>query len=127
MVFASMRDEEKKMSVISKLAVGAVVLVALSGCYYYGDRYGPDRGYYGPGPGPGPYYDDGYYDGYYGNYYGGYWGGDGVFYYYDADHHYHADTSHHFRHEQFEGARQVHADHDAQHTDGGRGDHDHDH
>lgn len=76
--------------------------VALSGCYYYGDRYGYDR--YG--------YNDAYYDGYYGPYYGGYWGSDGYFYYYDSDHRYHRGDSAHFRHGQFEGSRMYRADRD---------------
>src|SRR5262249_34552073 len=78
-------ERRKIMNRFSKLATGALAAVALSGCYYYGDRYGYyDRyGYGGPG-----YYDS-YYDGYYGPYNGGYWGAEGDFYYYDADHRWH--------------------------------------
>ena len=96
------------MNRFSKLATGALAAVALSGCYYYGDRYGNyDRyGYGGPG-----YYDS-YYDGYYGPYNGGYWGAEGDFYYYDADHRYHRDSNRHFRHERFEGAASVRVDRD---------------
>lgn len=92
------------MNRFSKLAIGLLSLVALSGCYYYGD------GYYGRyGYSRGPYYDA-WYDGYYGPYYGGYWGTEGDFYYYDADRRYHRDSNHHFRHERFEGARDVRLD-----------------
>ncbi len=103
------------MHIISKLAAGAAALVALSGCYYYGDRYPNDR-YGGDRYGPGYY--DGYYDDYYGPYYGGYWGPEGYYYYYDADHRSHRDSDRHFRHEQFQGSHEVHGD---------RGGHDYDH
>jgi len=79
--------------------------VALSGCYYYGDRYGYDHRYgdrYG--------YNDAYYDGYYGPYNGGYWASDGSFYYYDSDHRYRRDDSGHFRHDQYEGSRMYRTD-----------------
>jgi hypothetical protein len=60
------RQEDFPMKrVLAVLAVGAA-LIALSGCYYYGDRYGYRYGY-------GPYSRyNGYYDGYYGNGYGDY-------------------------------------------------------
>ena len=92
------------MNLFSKTAVGALALVALSGCYYYGDGYYDRYGYGRPG-----YYDS-YYDGYYGPYYGGYWGTEGDFYYYDSDRRWHRDTAHHFRHERFDGGRSVRAD-----------------
>lgn len=88
------------MNLLSKSAVGALALVALSGCYYYPDRYYDDRYGYAYGPGY-----DAYYDGYYGPYNGGYWGDDGDFFYYDSDRRYHRDYEHHFRHQAFEGAR----------------------
>lgn len=96
------------MNPFSKITIGALALVALSGCYYYGDGYYDRYGYYNR-PGYGYGYDS-YYDGYYGPYYGGYWGASGDFYYYDSDRRWHRDNNHHFRHERFEGARSVRAD-----------------
>ena len=89
------------MNRISKLAAGAIALVALSGCYGngYDDQYG-----YNNGPG---YSYDSWYDGYYGPYYGGYWGAQGEFYYYGADRRYHRDYNRHFRRQQFAGASRV--------------------
>ena len=95
------------MNRFSKLAIGVLSLVALSGCYYYGDGYYGRYGYNGYNRGP---YSDAWYDGSYGPYYGGYWGSEGDFYYYDADRRYHRDYNHHFRHERFEGARDVRLD-----------------
>lgn len=116
------------MNLISKLAVGAVALVALSGCYYYGDRYPYDRygDRYGYDNGYGPGYD-GWYDDYYGPYYGGYWGPEGDFYYYDSDRHPHRDADHHFRHERFEGSHEVRGDHGDRGDRGYEHDRDYDH
>ncbi len=102
------------MTWLSKSAAGVLALLALSGCYYYPDRY-YDRGGYGYGGGYGRGYAygpeyDAWYDGYYGPYYGGYWGTEGDFYFSDADHRYHRDDAHHFRRESFEGARSYHTD-----------------
>ena len=88
----------------AKIVVGAFTVVALSGCYYYGDGYYDRYGYNRP------YYYDSWYDGYYGPYYGGYWGAEGDFYYYDSDRRWHHDTGHHFRHERFEGSTSVRAE-----------------
>ena len=84
----------------------SAAMVALSGCYYYGDRYGYDHRPYGSA------YNGAYYDGYYGNYNGGYWASDGYFYYNDSGHRYHRDSDRHFRRDQFEGAREYPTDRD---------------
>jgi hypothetical protein len=88
--------EDSRMKRLIPMAAVAAALVALSGCYYYGDRYG----YYHH-----PYYG-GYYDDYYGPYNGGYWGDDGYYYYYDANRHEHRDSDRHFRRDQFEGGHE---------------------
>jgi hypothetical protein len=98
------------------LTVGAA-LIALSGCYYYGDRYG----YYHRDYGYGPYaHYNAYYDGYYGPYGGGYWGSDGYFYYTDSGRRYRRDTGRHFRRERFEGSSEYRTDRDHDY-DRGRG------
>jgi hypothetical protein len=97
------------MRKLTAVLCGAAALIALSGCVAH---VGYGGGYYGD--------YDGYYDGYYGPYGGGYWASDGFFYYSDEHHNYHRDDSKHFRHERFENAKPVKAEHRDR---DGKGDH----
>jgi len=108
------------MNFYAKSAVGALALLAVSGCYYYPDRYGYYDAGYGGEYGYGPGYYDAWYDGYYGPYYGGYWGPEGDFYFYDADHRFHRDYEHHFSRQAFQGARPYHTERRTFDRDGGR-------
>ena len=119
------------MNIIAKGTLGALALLALSGCYYYPDRYGYDDryggGYYGGdyyGDAGGPGYDA-WYDGYYGPYYGGYWGPEGDFYFYDSYHRGHRDYDHHFRHDAFQGGRPYHSQQGNEHGNYQHGNYDH--